>query len=172
MMTVECIIPQEHHPTVLGSGDSKVKNVPQQFYVTIKLPVREKPEDADKVMVNEDTQANGLEAEFQASFEAQRDKLRKHAKRQIKFQDPNRKMYNLRRWKPKFYRVGDLVAIKKNSVWITRKAKDEVFRTLQDVARLKGENIYDVIKEGGHEGPNCTKSCAKYMKLCNMTPEF
>ncbi|GBM72808.1 hypothetical protein AVEN_96937-1, partial [Araneus ventricosus] len=55
-----------------------------------------------------------VEAEFQAKFEAQREELRKHAKQHFfKIQEENRKMYNLRRRKPKLYRVGDLVAIKR-----------------------------------------------------------
>ncbi|GFT30691.1 vigilin [Nephila pilipes] len=64
MVTVECIIPQEHHRTVLGTRGSKVQNIQRQFNVTIKFPDREKPEDADKVTMNGDAHADGLEAEL------------------------------------------------------------------------------------------------------------
>ncbi|GFR28209.1 vigilin [Trichonephila clavata] len=63
MVTVECVIPQEHHRTVLGTRGSKVQNIQRQFNVTIKLPDREKPEDADKVTMNGDIHADGLEPE-------------------------------------------------------------------------------------------------------------
>ncbi|GFU19163.1 vigilin [Trichonephila clavipes] len=63
MVTVECVIPQEHHRTVLGTRGSKVQNIQRQFNVTIKFPDREKPEDADKVTMNGDIHADGLEPE-------------------------------------------------------------------------------------------------------------
>ncbi|GFS90425.1 vigilin [Nephila pilipes] len=47
IVTVECLIPKEHHRTVLDTTGSKVQNVRRQFNVTIKLPDREKPEDVD-----------------------------------------------------------------------------------------------------------------------------
>ncbi|GFT50333.1 hypothetical protein NPIL_151541 [Nephila pilipes] len=108
MVTFECIIPQEYHPTVLSIRGSKEQNVRRQFNVTIKLNYREKPEDADKVMMNGDAHADDFEAEFQANFEAQRDNLRKDVKPQKNLEDENRKTCNLRRRKPKSYRVGDL----------------------------------------------------------------
>ncbi|KAF8765088.1 hypothetical protein HNY73_023086 [Argiope bruennichi] len=54
-----------------------------------------------------------VESEFQANFEVQKE-LRKHARQKIfKIQDEDRKTYSLRKWEPKLYRVGDLVAIKR-----------------------------------------------------------
>ncbi|GFS87412.1 vigilin [Nephila pilipes] len=47
VVTVKCIIPKEHHRTVLGTRGSKAQNVRRQFNVTIKSPDREKPEDVD-----------------------------------------------------------------------------------------------------------------------------
>lgn len=44
MVTKECLIPQEHHRTVLGSKGSKVQNIQRQFNVTIKFPDRERGE--------------------------------------------------------------------------------------------------------------------------------
>ncbi|GFU00576.1 vigilin [Nephila pilipes] len=79
MVTLECIIPQEHHRTVLGIRGFKEKNIRRQFNVTIKFSDRETPKDADKVTMNRDAHADGLEAKFQASFEAQIDELKKHA---------------------------------------------------------------------------------------------
>ncbi|GFU08838.1 transposon Ty3-G Gag-Pol polyprotein [Nephila pilipes] len=89
-----------------------MQNIQRQFNVTFKLPDRGKPEDADKGMMIGDAHVDGLEAEFQANFEAQRDELRKQAKQQFfKVQDDCRKTYNLRRRESKSYKVGDLVAI-------------------------------------------------------------
>ncbi|GFT01602.1 hypothetical protein NPIL_698141 [Nephila pilipes] len=39
-----------------GIGGSKVQTIQLQFNATIKLPDREKPEDADKVTMNEEAQ--------------------------------------------------------------------------------------------------------------------
>ncbi|GFT43547.1 hypothetical protein NPIL_567221 [Nephila pilipes] len=73
----------------------------------------QKPKGADKGTMNCDSHTDDLEDEFQASFEAQKYELKKHAKQQIfKMKDENRKTYNLRRREPKSYIVGDLVAIK------------------------------------------------------------
>ncbi|GFT74072.1 vigilin [Nephila pilipes] len=80
MVTVGYIIPQDHHPNAWGSKDSKLQNIQRQLNVTIKFSDREKPEDADKVMMNGDAHADYLEAEFQVIFEAQRDELGKHTK--------------------------------------------------------------------------------------------
>ncbi|GFS88414.1 vigilin [Nephila pilipes] len=105
MVTVEGIILQEYHHTVLGTIGSKVQNIQWQFNATIKFPDREKPQ-YDKVTMNGDAHADGLEDEFQVNFEVQRDELKKHTKQQIfKIQDENRKMSNLRRREPKSYRV-------------------------------------------------------------------
>ncbi|CAL1268501.1 unnamed protein product [Larinioides sclopetarius] len=47
MVAVECIIPQEHHRTVLGTKGSKVQNIQRQYNVTIKFPDRERAEDLE-----------------------------------------------------------------------------------------------------------------------------
>ena len=106
-----------------------------------------------------------VEAEFQAHFETQRDELRKHAKQQIfKIQDENRKTYNLRRREPKrSYRPGDLVAIKRTQFGPGLKLKPKYLGPYR-ITRSKGGNTYDVTKEGSHEGPNCTTTCAEYLK--------
>ncbi|GBN54671.1 Pro-Pol polyprotein, partial [Araneus ventricosus] len=110
-------------------------------------------------------------AEFQANFEAQRE-LRKHAKQQIfKIQEENRKTYNLRRREPKPYRVGDLVAIKRTQFGPHLKLKPKYFGPYS-IMRAKGGNTYDVIKEGNHEGPNFTTTCAEYLKPWNTMTEL
>ncbi|GFT50489.1 hypothetical protein NPIL_70921 [Nephila pilipes] len=91
MVTVECIIPQEHYRTVLSTRGSKMQNIQRQFNVTIELPDLEKSEDADNVTMNGDVYAEDLKDDFPANFEAERDELRKHMKQQIfKIQDKNR----------------------------------------------------------------------------------
>ncbi|GFT44567.1 vigilin [Nephila pilipes] len=72
IVIVECILPQEHLSAVLDTRGSKVQNIQRQFNVTIKLPDREKTEDANKVTKFGDAHADCLEAEFQANFETQR----------------------------------------------------------------------------------------------------
>ncbi|KAG8181791.1 hypothetical protein JTE90_000083 [Oedothorax gibbosus] len=54
MVTKECIIPQEHHRTVLGSKGSKVQYIQRQFNVTIKFPDRERGEDNGRPTMNGD----------------------------------------------------------------------------------------------------------------------
>ncbi|GBM33142.1 hypothetical protein AVEN_94271-1, partial [Araneus ventricosus] len=113
-----------------------------------------------------------VEAEFQANFEAQREELRKHAKQQIfKIQEENRKTYNLRRREIKPYRVGDLVAIKRTQFGPNLKLKPKYFGPYS-IMRAKGGNTYDVVKEGNHEGPNFTTTCAEYLKPWNTMTEL
>ncbi|KFM62860.1 Vigilin, partial [Stegodyphus mimosarum] len=52
METIECVIPQEHHRTVLGTRGSKVQNIERQFNVNIKFPDREKPAESEKITMN------------------------------------------------------------------------------------------------------------------------
>lgn len=44
MVTVDCVISQEHHRTVLGTRGFKVQNIQRQFNVNIKFPDRERPD--------------------------------------------------------------------------------------------------------------------------------
>ena len=41
MVTIECIIPQKHHRTVMGAKGFKVQNITSEFDVQIKFPERE-----------------------------------------------------------------------------------------------------------------------------------
>lgn len=113
-----------------------------------------------------------IEVEFQAHFEAEREELRKHAKQQIfKIQEENRKTYNLRRKESRPYRVNDLVAIKRTQFGSQLKLKPKYLGPYK-IVKVKGGNTYDVIKEGCHEGPNCTTTCSEFLKPWNDIPEF
>ncbi|GFT05507.1 hypothetical protein NPIL_576851 [Nephila pilipes] len=63
------------------------------------LSDRETPDDADKVTMNGDAQANDLEAEFQAIFVAQRDDIKKHTKQTADLQDSRRKPEEIVVWR-------------------------------------------------------------------------
>lgn len=41
MVTVECIIPQKHHRTVMGAKGFKVQGITSEFDVQIKFPDRD-----------------------------------------------------------------------------------------------------------------------------------
>ncbi|GBN12360.1 Vigilin [Araneus ventricosus] len=63
VVTFECVIPQEHHRTVLGARGSKVRNIQRQYNVTIKFPDRERAEDSEKVTMNGDGHSDRPEGE-------------------------------------------------------------------------------------------------------------
>lgn len=46
-MTVECVISQRHHRTVMGARGTKVKDITAEFDVQIKFPERDTTEGAD-----------------------------------------------------------------------------------------------------------------------------
>lgn len=105
-----------------------------------------------------------VETEFKRQFESEREDLRKHAKRQIfRVQQENKKTYNLRRREALPYKVGDLVAIKRTQFGPHLKLKTKFLGPYR-ITKVKGGNTYDVVKEGSHEGPNCTSTCAEYLK--------
>lgn len=58
MVTIECIIPQRYHRTVMGLKGSKVQNVTQEFDVQIKFPDRDAPRD-EEYQENGEIDANG-----------------------------------------------------------------------------------------------------------------
>lgn len=47
-MTIECVIEQRHHRTVMGARGSKVQEITKQFDVGIKFPDRPNPEGESK----------------------------------------------------------------------------------------------------------------------------
>lgn len=58
-MTIECIIPQRHHRTVMGARGAKVKDITAEFDVQIKFPERDATEGADIPVKNEDNAEPG-----------------------------------------------------------------------------------------------------------------
>ncbi|XP_045484905.1 vigilin [Pieris rapae] len=46
-ITIECVIPQKHHRTVMGARGAKVKDITAEFDVQIKFPERDTTEGAD-----------------------------------------------------------------------------------------------------------------------------
>lgn len=41
MVTVECIIPQKHHRTVMGAKGRKVQSITSEYEVQVKFPDRD-----------------------------------------------------------------------------------------------------------------------------------
>ncbi|KAI8434971.1 hypothetical protein MSG28_003426, partial [Choristoneura fumiferana] len=56
-VTIECIIPQRHHRTVMGARGSKVKDITAECDVQIKFPERDTAEAADIPVRNGDEEA-------------------------------------------------------------------------------------------------------------------
>ncbi|XP_041976897.1 vigilin [Aricia agestis] len=54
-VTIECIIPQRHHRTVMGARGAKVKDITSEFDVQIKFPERDMTEGADIPVRNEES---------------------------------------------------------------------------------------------------------------------
>lgn len=105
-----------------------------------------------------------LEREVVNEFDAYREKMREDAKKQIlKVQEENRGRYNLRRRKPKGYKKGDLVAIKRTQFGPNLKVSRK-FLGPYEITKDKGNERYDVVKVGHHEGPIRTSTCAEYLK--------
>lgn len=54
MVTIECIIPQKHHRTVMGSKGHKVQGITSDYNVQIKFPDRDNQDDYNSEQVNGD----------------------------------------------------------------------------------------------------------------------
>ena len=105
-----------------------------------------------------------LNQEVVESYESDRGQMRHEAKQQIlKVQDENRRSFNRRRRPARSYAVGSLVAIKRTQYGPGLKLKCKYLGPYRVVRRLSHEN-YEVVKEGRHEGPGRTTTCAEYMK--------
>ncbi|GBN63769.1 Pro-Pol polyprotein [Araneus ventricosus] len=73
-----------------------------------------------------------VEADFQASFEAQREELRKHAKQQIfKIQEEKPEAVQFKKTRTKILQSWRSCCHQKNSVWTKPETQAEVFWTLQ-----------------------------------------
>ncbi|GAB6018560.1 hypothetical protein CHUAL_000255 [Chamberlinius hualienensis] len=56
-ITIECVIPQKYHRTVMGAKGSKVQAITQEFDVQIKFPDREIREENDESQLNGEVNA-------------------------------------------------------------------------------------------------------------------
>ncbi|CAK1581897.1 unnamed protein product [Parnassius mnemosyne] len=59
-VTIECVIQQKHHRTVMGARGAKVKDITAEFDVQIKFPERDNTEGAEIPVKNEDSSEPGL----------------------------------------------------------------------------------------------------------------
>ncbi|XP_025834577.1 uncharacterized protein LOC112905755 [Agrilus planipennis] len=111
----------------------------------------------------EEAEEEADEKETIDTFNENREKLREESKRQIqKVQDENTKRYNLRR-KPKLYKKGDLVAIKRTQFGPRLKLYPKYLASYE-IIKDKSNERYDVLKVGHHEGLMRTTTCAEYFK--------
>lgn len=107
---------------------------------------------------------NIINAEIQAQFEEERGELRKEAISQIqKIQHENKRAYDKKRKIATKYAINDLVAIKRTQFGPHLKLKPKYIGPYK-VTRIKANESYEVEKEGHHEGPIRTSTCAEYMK--------
>jgi len=105
-----------------------------------------------------------LQNEVVDQFDAERDTIRKEAIEQIsKLQDENRRNFNKHRRKASQHRVGDLVAVKRTQLGPGLKLKPKYLGPYR-IAKVKANDTYDVIRDGAHEGPKNTTTCAEYLK--------
>ncbi|CAG4910185.1 unnamed protein product [Colias eurytheme] len=58
-VTIECIIPQKHHRTVMGASGAKVKDITAEFDVQIKFPDRDPTKGADIPVKNDESSEPG-----------------------------------------------------------------------------------------------------------------
>lgn len=97
-------------------------------------------------------------------FDEKRDGIREEARLQIlKMQEENKQNFNRRRKPAREYDVGDIVAIKKTQLGPGLKTKRKYLGPYR-VTKAKRNDTYDVAREGVHEGPRQTTTCAEYMK--------
>ncbi|KAK7870273.1 hypothetical protein R5R35_001001 [Gryllus longicercus] len=105
-----------------------------------------------------------LNEELIAIFEDRRDEFREDAKMQIeKVQNENRASFNRRRTEATRYNEGDLVAIKRTQFGPGLKLKPTNLGPYR-ITKVKGNDTYDVSREGDCEGPRATTSCAEFMQ--------
>lgn len=130
-----------------------IKTTPFELLVGVKI------KDKEDLKIKE-----LLEEEIQDTFVKSRDDLREESKKQIvKIQEENKRTYNLRRKPSNRYKINDLVAIKRTQFGPGLKLKPK-FLGPYKITKVKNNDTYDVQKEGYHEGPVRTSTCAEYMK--------
>lgn len=132
------------------------------FELLVGTPMRSDQDHELKTMIEE---------EMVRHFNEKREDSRKNAKEQIaKIQKENQKTFNKKRKPPHKYQVNDKVAIKNTQVIPGSKLKSKYFGPYR-ITRVKPHDTYDVQKEGIHEGPVKTKTCAEYLKPWLDEPE-
>ena len=105
-----------------------------------------------------------IKEEMVGEFETNREDFREEAKLQVlKVPQENRKAYDRHRRPARRYKVGDLVAIKRTQFGQGLKIRKE-FLGPYCVTKAKFNYTYDVCREGTHEGPSKTTTCAEFMK--------
>lgn len=60
MVTIECIIPQKHHRTVMGAKGYRVQGITSQFDVQIKFPDRDNTEEYQSELTNGNVDAEPI----------------------------------------------------------------------------------------------------------------
>lgn len=105
-----------------------------------------------------------INQEIVTEFCENRECIRQESKQQIlKVQEENKHRYNLRRKKAKNYKEGDLVAIKRTQFGPGLKVSQKYLGPYE-VVKAKGNERYDVVKVGHHDGPMRTSTCSEYLK--------
>ncbi|KMQ92653.1 blastopia polyprotein [Lasius niger] len=116
-------------------------------------------------MLKDDHQlAELLNDEAVERLETKRANERAEAREQIlEIQKENRKQFNKRRRPASQYQVGDLVAVKRTQLGPGLKLKPKYLGPYR-IGKIKGNDTYDVVREGAHDGPKRTTTCAEYIK--------
>uniref|UniRef100_A0A6P7GEY5 RNA-directed DNA polymerase n=1 Tax=Diabrotica virgifera virgifera TaxID=50390 RepID=A0A6P7GEY5_DIAVI len=105
-----------------------------------------------------------IEQEIIKQFDEDREMLRNESRRQlVKIQEENRRRYDLRRKRPRMYKKGNLVAIKRTQFGGGLKLLKKYFGPYV-VVQVNPNDRYEVKKSGYHDGPQSTSTYAEYMK--------
>lgn len=112
-----------------------------------------------------------VEQELVREFDEQRDEMRERAAAQIvRVQEENRRNFNRRRKEAQKYERGDLVAIRRTQEGPGLKLRFK-FLGPYSVAKVLGNERYEVEKVGRSEGPRRTTTAADSMKRWTFEEE-
>lgn len=108
-----------------------------------------------------------LNDEAMERLETEREEARTEAREQIlEIQRENQKhstTFNKRCRHASQYQVGDLVAVKRTQLGPGLKLKPKYLGPYR-IGKVKDNDTYDVVREGTHEGPKHTTTCAEYIR--------
>lgn len=105
-----------------------------------------------------------IEIESANDFNNEREILRAYAKEQIdKIQKENKKTYDAKRKQAVVYKVGDMVSISRTQFGTGMKLRPNNYGPYE-VTKIMGNDRYEVIKIGDHDGPGKTTTSADNMK--------